>query len=173
MCVCVWCASTCLFLPDSVSKALSAEYKAALESEDETKVAEAAANYQVEVAYFQDFGVINDRDQVLILIDEAHRTQRGGKDRASLSDNLFDAFPNATRIAFTGTPLIADHHTDPTWKRFGASQGDAYIDKYKLQDAVDDNATLQILYEGRTADTAIYDRSGFDTKFENLFKDRT
>ncbi|MCW7553971.1 type I restriction endonuclease [Endozoicomonas gorgoniicola] len=161
------------FLPDSVRKALSAEYKVALDSEDETRVAEAAANYQVEVAYFNDFGVINDRDQVLILIDEAHRTQRSGKGRASLSDNLFDAFPNATRIAFTGTPLIADHHTDPTWKRFGASQGDAYIDKYKLQDAVDDNATLQILYEGRTADTAIYDRSGFDTKFENLFKDRT
>ena len=118
-------------------------------------------------------GVINDREQFLILIDEAHRTQRSGKGRASLSDNLFDAFPNATRIAFTGTPLIADHHTDPTWKRSGASQEDAYIDKYKLQDAVDDNATLQILYEGRTADTAIYDRSGFDTKFENLFKDRT
>lgn len=161
------------FLPDSVRKTLSAQHQAAQESGDDKMVAEAAANYQVEVAYFKDFGTINDREQVLILIDEAHRTQRGGKDRASLSDNLFDAFPKATRIAFTGTPLIADHHTDPTWKRFGASQNDAYIDKYKLQDAVDDNATLQILYEGKTADTAIYDKTGFDTKFENLFKDRT
>ena len=161
------------FLPESVRKKIAAQHQAALDSNDERKVAEASANYQVEVARFQEFGTINNREQVLILIDEAHRTQRSGKDRASLSDNLFDAFPCASRIAFTGTPLIADHHTDPTWKRFGSSQSSSYIDKYKLKDAVDDNATLQIIYEGRTADTAIYDRAGFDTRFENLFKDRT
>lgn len=122
---------------------------------------------------FESFGTVNNSDKVLILIDEAHRTQRSGKDRASLSDNLFDAFPNATRIAFTGTPLIADHHTDPTWKRFGNDPDKPYIDTYKLQDAVDDGATLQILYEGKTADTAIYDKHGFDTKFEDLFKERS
>ncbi len=119
------------------------------------------------------FGVINAGEKVLILVDEAHRTQRGGKDRASLSDNLFDAFPKSARVAFTGTPLIAEHHTYPTWKRFGVSQEKAYIDKYKLQDAVDDGATLKILYEGKTAESAIYDKAGFDTKFEDLFADRT
>ncbi|GAB1258264.1 HsdR family type I site-specific deoxyribonuclease [Aurantivibrio plasticivorans] len=122
---------------------------------------------------YEAFGTINGSEKVLILIDEAHRTQRSGRDRASLSDNLFDAFPNATRIAFTGTPLIADHHTDPTWKRFGNDPNKPYIDTYKLQDAVEDGATLQILYEGKTADTAIYDKHGFDTKFENLFKERS
>jgi type I restriction enzyme R subunit len=40
-------------------------------------------------------------------------------------------------------------------------------------DAVNDGATLQILYEGRTADTALKDKHGFDTKFEDLFKDRS
>ena len=125
------------------------------------------------VALFESFGVVNASDKVLIMIDEAHRTQRAGQDKASLSDNLYDAFPNATRLAFTGTPLIADHHDDPTWKRFGNNPDEPYIDEYKLQDAVDDGATLQILYEGKTADTAIYDKHGFDTKFENLFKDRT
>jgi type I restriction enzyme R subunit len=125
------------------------------------------------VALFESFGVVNDSDKVLIMIDEAHRTQRAGQDKASLSDNLYDAFPNATRLAFTGTPLIADHHDDPTWKRFGNNPDEPYIDEYKLQDAVDDGATLQILYEGKTADTAIYDKHGFDTKFENLFKDRS
>jgi type I restriction enzyme, R subunit len=40
-------------------------------------------------------------------------------------------------------------------------------------DAVHDGATLQILYEGRTADTALRDKHGFDTKFEDLFRDRT
>ncbi|MCG8314207.1 MAG: HsdR family type I site-specific deoxyribonuclease [Pseudomonadales bacterium] len=125
------------------------------------------------VALFDHFDVVNGSEKVLIMIDEAHRTQRSGQDKASLSDNMFDAFPNATRIAFTGTPLIADHHNDPTWKRFGSDPDAQYIDEYKLQDAVDDGATLQILYEGRTADTAIYDKHGFDTKFEDLFKEKS
>lgn len=158
--------------PDYISDALESE-------EPQNKVAEPikpygdANNHASVVALFESFGVVNDSDKVLIMIDEAHRTQRAGQDKASLSDNLYDAFPNATRLAFTGTPLIADHHDDPTWKRFGNNPDEPYIDEYKLQDAVDDGATLQILYEGKTADTAIYDKHGFDTKFENLFKDRT
>lgn len=40
-------------------------------------------------------------------------------------------------------------------------------------DAVEDGTTLQILYEGRTADAALNDKHGFETQFENLFKDRT
>lgn len=142
-------------------------------------VAEPSSGYSSEVdkdsvvKLFESFGEVNPSDKVLIMIDEAHRTQKTGQDKASLSDNMFDAFPNATRLAFTGTPLIADHHNDPTWKRFGNNPDEPYIDEYKLQDAVDDGATLQILYEGKTADSAIYDKHGFDTKFENLFKNRT
>jgi type I restriction enzyme R subunit len=122
---------------------------------------------------FEKFAKVNISDRILILIDEAHRTQRAGKAGSSLSDNMFDAFPNATRLAFSGTPLIAKHHKDPTWKRFCNNPADPYIDEYRLQTAVDDGATLQILYEGRTADTAFDDKHGFDTKFENLFKERT
>lgn len=140
------------------------------------KVAEPKKTYGDDdnvVALFESFGVVNDSDKVLIMIDEAHRTQRSGQDKASLSDNMFDAFPSATRLAFTGTPLIADHHDDPTWKRFGSNPNEPYIDEYKLQDAVDDGATLQIVYEGKTAETAIYDKHGFDTKFDDLFKERS
>jgi len=142
-------------------------------------VAEPKAHYGSKnvAVLFESFGEVNASDKILIMIDEAHRTQSSGQDKTSLSDNMFDAFPNATRLAFTGTPLIADHHDDPTWKRFGGSSKNGpdglYIDEYKLQDAVDDGATLQILYEGKTADTAIYDKHGFDTKFEDLFKDRS
>ncbi|MEZ8321567.1 type I restriction endonuclease subunit R, partial [Vibrio splendidus] len=147
------------------------EYLAkAIEAANDSKVAESA---KAEYAVFESFEEVNSSKKVLILIDEAHRTQSGGIEDASLSDNLFDAFPNAARIAFTGTPLIADRHRDPTWKRFGNDPNQPYIDEYKLQDAVDDGATLQILYEGRTADTAIYDKHGFDTKFEDLFKHRS
>ena len=104
---------------------------------------------------------MNPSERILLMIDEAHRTQS-----SDLGDNLFEAFPNATRIAFTGTPLITEQHgTKRTVKRFGE-----YIDTYKLMDAVHDGATLQILYEGRTADTALKDKHGFDTKFEDLFR---
>jgi type I restriction enzyme R subunit len=127
-------------------------------------VAEALSGYGGKpIPKTQIFGVVNASEKVLVLIDEAHRTQA-----SELGDNLFAAFPNAARIAFTGTPLITDRHKKKTWERFGG-----YIDKYKLQDAVDDGATIQILYEGKTADTAINEKHKFDTRFEDLFQDLT
>lgn len=128
-----------------------------------TLVAEALASYRP-VPSGGTFGVVNSSERILLMIDEAHRTQ--GSD---LGENIFEAFPNATRIAFTGTPLITEQHgSKRTVKRFGE-----YIDTYKLMDAVHDGATLQILYEGRTADTALTDKHGFDSKFEDLFGERS
>lgn len=127
------------------------------------KVAEALASYGA-VPSGQTFGVVNASERILLMIDEAHRTQS-----SDFGDNIFEAFPNATRIAFTGTPLVTEQHGNRrTVKRFGE-----YIDTYKLMDAVHDGATLQILYEGRTADTALQDKHGFDTQFEDLFKMRS
>lgn len=112
----------------------------------------------------ESFGVVNDSTRILIMVDEAHRTQ--GSD---MGDNLFEAFPNAARVAFTGTPLITERHGGKrTVKRFGE-----YIDTYKLMDSVEDGATLQILYEGRTANTALRDKAEFDTAFEDLFAERS
>jgi len=127
------------------------------------KVSEALGTYQA-MPSGKTFGVVNDSERILLMIDEAHRTQ--GSD---LGDNIFEAFPNAVRIAFTGTPLISERHGEKkTYKRFGQ-----YIDTYRLMDAVNDGATLQILYEGKTADAALYDKHGFETAFEDLFKDRS
>ena len=127
------------------------------------KVAEALGTYQA-MPSGKSFGVVNDSERIILMIDEAHRTQ--GSD---LGDNIFEAFPNAVRIAFTGTPLITDRHGEKkTYKRFGQ-----YIDTYRLMDAVNDGATLQILYEGKTADAALNDKHGFETAFEDLFKDRS
>jgi len=112
----------------------------------------------------ESFGVVNASDRILIMVDEAHRTQ--GSD---MGDNLFEAFPNAARVAFTGTPLKTERHGGrQTVKRFGE-----YIDTYKLMDAVADGATLQILYEGRTANTALRDKAEFDQAFEDLFEERS
>ena len=126
-------------------------------------VAEALASYRPPPSGTT-FGVVNPSERILLMIDEAHRTQS-----SDLGENLFEAFPNAARIAFTGTPLITEQHgSKRTVKRFGE-----YIDTYKLMDAVHDGATLQILYEGRTADSALMDKHGFDTKFEDLFGNRS
>jgi type I restriction enzyme, R subunit len=127
------------------------------------KVAEALGTYQA-IPTSQTFGIVNNSSRIVLMIDEAHRTQS-----SDLGDNIFEAFPNAARIAFTGTPLITERHGEKkTYKRFGA-----YIDTYRLMDAVEDGTTLQILYEGRTADAVLNDKHGFETKFENLFKDRS
>ncbi len=126
-------------------------------------VAEALGTY-LAIPAGQTFGVVNASERIILMIDEAHRTQ--GSD---LGDNLFEAFPNATRIAFTGTPLLTERHGGrQTHKRFGE-----YIDKYKLMDSVNDGVTLQILYEGKTADTALNEKHAFDEAFEDLFKERS
>jgi len=126
-------------------------------------VAEALGTY-LAMPVGQTFGVVNASERIILMVDEAHRTQ--GSD---LGDNLFEAFPNATRIAFTGTPLITERHGGrKTHKRFGE-----YIDTYRLMDAVNDEVTLQILYEGKTADTALNEKHAFDTAFEDLFKERS
>lgn len=127
------------------------------------KVAKALGTYQA-MPSGKTFGEVNTSERIVLMIDEAHRTQ--GSD---LGDNVFEAFPNAARIAFTGTPLITERHGEKkTHKRFGE-----YIDTYRLMDAVNDGATLQILYEGRTADSALNDKHDFETKFENLFNHKT
>lgn len=126
-------------------------------------VSEALGTYQA-MPGKDTFGVVNPSSRIVLMIDEAHRTQS-----SELGENIFEAFPNAARIAFTGTPLITERHGEKrTVKRFGD-----YIDKYKLMDAVEDGTTLQILYEGRTSDAALNEKHAFDTKFENLFKDRS
>ncbi len=126
-------------------------------------VAEALGTYLAMPAG-KTFGVVNTSERIILMIDEAHRTQS-----SDLGENLFEAFPNAARIAFTGTPLITERHGEKkTHKRFGEC-----IDTYRLMDAVNDGATLQILYEGKTADSALNEKHAFDTAFEDLFKDRS
>ena len=115
-----------------------------------------------DIPMYAPLGLVNPSERILLMIDEAHRTQSG-----DLGDNLFEAFPGATRLAFTGTPLFEVKEgkvvAQKTTKRFGD-----YIDEYKLQDAVNDGATVQILYEGKTADAAINDKAKFDDKVEEL-----
>lgn len=119
------------------------------------------------VPKFETFPVINKSSKILVLIDEAHRSQGG-----EMGDNLFQAFPNAARIGFTGTPLITPRHKATTCERFGQKAGD-FIDTYKMNDAVKDHATVDIKYIGRKSDDDIPFKEDFDYAFEETFKNRT
>ena len=90
----------------------------------------------------------NESDNIFVFIDEGHRTQYG-----KLNLYMDRVLPNAVKIAFTGTPLIAKPKKDDkrdiklpkdTFKKFGK-----LIDSYTFKDAIDDKVTVPIIYEGR------------------------
>jgi type I restriction enzyme R subunit len=80
---------------------------------------------------------ITKRSNIIVISDEAHRTQGG-----SLAMNLRNALPNASFIGFTGTPLFKD---DEITKRIF---GD-YVSRYDFKRSVDDGATVPLYYENR------------------------
>lgn len=108
---------------------------------------------------FEEFPVLNESDEILVLVDEAHRSHT-----RSLHRNLRRALPNAAIIGFTGTPILSKEKTE-TREIFGD-----FIDKYLLQDAELDGATVPILYEGRTADGLVKDAPSLDQLFEDMFR---
>lgn len=111
---------------------------------------------------FDSFGVVNDSDRIVLLIDEAHRTHNG-----DMSDNVFNAFPNAVKIAFTGTPLLTERHKKLTYQRFGNSN--EFIDTYKIREAVADRATLDLVYISKTSEDCIFNTDELNQKFEDEF----
>jgi len=115
------------------------------------------------VPKFEEFKTINASERILLLIDEAHRTQGG-----DMGDNLFIGFPNAVKIAFTGTPLITERHKQTTYERFGTP-----IDTYKMPESVADRATVDILYIGRTSKDQILNKELFKQEFEDMFRERS
>lgn len=80
---------------------------------------------------------ITQRDNIIVISDEAHRSQGG-----NLAMNLRNALPNASFIGFTGTPLFKD---DEITKRIF---GD-YVSRYDFKRSVDDGATVPLYYENR------------------------
>lgn len=98
--------------------------------------------------------VLTDRRNVIVMADEAHRSQYGLKARIRESDAhlvygyakyMRDALPVASYIGFTGTPIESDDRSTPAV--FGS-----YVDVYDVKQAVADGATVQIFYESRLVD---------------------
>ena len=86
---------------------------------------------------------INTRDNIFVLVDEAHRTTGG-----DLGNYLMGALPNATYVGFTGTPIDRSAHGKGTFKVFGADDDPAqpYLDKYSIRESIEDGATVQLHY---------------------------
>lgn len=105
------------------------------------------------------FADLNPSDKIIVLADEAHRTQFGG-----LAMTINAALPNAPKIGFTGTPLLK---TQKMSQAFGG-----YIDEYKINQAVEDGATVKLLYEGREVKSEVAGDS-LDKLFEEYFGEYT
>lgn len=96
--------------------------------------------------------VLTDRRNVVVIADEAHRSQYGfgetldrqGRLRSGLAKHMRDALPGATYLGFTGTPIESNDKS--TRSVFGD-----YVDIYDLTRAVEDGATVKIFYESRLA----------------------
>ncbi|MGX4643469.1 type I restriction endonuclease subunit R [Massilia sp. SYSU DXS3249] len=131
---------------------------APLTAADLPKVEDPKATYKVS----EKFEVLNEDDSILVLVDEAHRTQAG-----DLHANLLAGLPNCARIGFTGTPIIMGEKKR-THEIFGE-----FIDRYTIKEAEADGATVPVLYEGRTANGAIKDGASLDELFEDLFRQHT
>jgi len=80
---------------------------------------------------------ITDRDDIIVLVDEAHRSQYD-----TLAANMRSAMPNASFIAFTGTPLMAGE--EKTREVFGD-----YVSIYNFRQSIEDGATVPLYYENR------------------------
>jgi len=106
------------------------------------------------------FGTLNESESILVMVDEAHRSQG-----ATLHANLMGALPNAARIGFTGTPIIMGERKR-TLEIFGG-----YLDRYTLTESEADGSTVPILYEGRTTEAAVRGASRMDDLFYRWFAD--
>ena len=81
--------------------------------------------------------VLSERDDIIVMVDEAHRTQYD-----VLAQNMREALPNAAFLAFTGTPLMAEE--EKTREVFGD-----YVSVYDFRQSIEDGATVKLHYENR------------------------
>ncbi len=109
-------------------------------------------------------GVLNSRSNIIVLVDEAHRTQEG-----DLGRKMRDALPNAFMFGLTGTPINTRDRN--TFYAFGG-EGDpgGYMNRYGFEESIRDEATLPLRFEARSVALRI-DRSAIDEEFTELTKD--
>ncbi|WNI30869.1 type I restriction endonuclease [Streptomyces sp. ITFR-6] len=116
------------------------------------------------------FPECSDSDQVLVLVDEAHRSHT-----SVLHACLRKALPNATRVGFTGTPLMEGRLTD-TGRIFGLEPSTTpggepeFLDTYRMTEAERDKVVVPVRYSGRATTAEVRDSEHLDDCFEDLIE---
>jgi type I restriction enzyme R subunit len=103
------------------------------------------------------YPVLSERDDIIVMADEAHRTQYD-----TLALNLRNALPNAAFLAFTGTPLIAGE--ERTREVFGD-----YVSVYNFRQSIEDKATVPLYYENRSPEVQLVNED-FDRDVEAILE---
>lgn len=91
----------------------------------------------------QEYPELSARDDIIVIVDEAHRTQY-----KSLAENMRKGLPNAQFLAFTGTPLLGRERKTNAW--FGD-----YVSEYNFQQSMDNGATVPLFYQKRVPEVLI------------------
>ena len=109
-------------------------------------------------------GVLNDRGNIIALVDEAHRSQEG-----DLGRKMRDALPNAFLFGLTGTPI---NKTDRnTFYAFGAEEDElGYVSRYGFEESIRDGATKELHFEPRLLELHV-DQAQVDQEFQALTAD--
>ncbi len=103
--------------------------------------------------------VLSDRSDIIVITDEAHRSQYD-----TLALNMRRALPNASFMGFTGTPLIAGEE-QATREQFGD-----YVAIYNFRDAIEDGATVPLYYENRIPELQLVNEN-FSDELDALLED--
>lgn len=106
-------------------------------------------------------GCLNDRHNIIALVDEAHRTQEG-----DLGRKMREALPNAFLFGLTGTPI--NRHDKNTFYAFGAEEDKSgYMSRYGFEESIRDGATLPLHFEPRLVELHI-DKESIDSAYAQL-----
>ena len=106
-------------------------------------------------------GVLNTRSNIILMVDEAHRTQEG-----DLGEKMRNALPNAFLFGLTGTPI--NKRDRNTFWAFGATEDEqGYMSRYSFEESIRDNATLPLHFEPCLVQLHV-DKAAIDEAFANL-----
>ena len=109
----------------------------------------------------KEYPVLSDRKDVIVIVDEAHRTQY-----ASLAENMRKGLPNAQFFAFTGTPILGKGdqlYQGKTYDWFGG-----YVSQYNFVQSIDDGATVPLFYQKRVPEVLIQNDNLSDEFYQIL-----
>ena len=108
---------------------------------------------------------LNDRDNVVLFVDEAHRSQEG-----DLATYMRAALPNAFYFGLTGTPIDRGKVGRGTFETFGRADDKGYLDKYGIGESIDDGTTVPLYYTLALSELRV-DRETLENEFFRLVEE--